>query len=993
MAEFENSNSAAELIASGRHAFIEASAGSGKTTRLVEILSEIITSGAAQIGQTLCVTFTEKAASELKARIYAKLQSADSPAARTALEHFTENQIGTIHEFCLRQLAESPRANIVESAMANAKEDEIFEEAREWVYRTLWPAFAADKLALLLSECKFGSGGRQRTFDSDLRQKALFCFAAPGAELWPAAVDAQQVTTGAEFKSFTLQRIVDKMREIVAQRNLMTFAGMITGFADALSDEEFAERTRSRFRFALIDEFQDTDTVQWQIFRTLFLTGPKNARLIVVGDPKQAIYKFRGADVFVYLQARSELTAAGAVHEVLETNYRSAPELLQVQNAIFSAPAITGIWHDLQVEYLPPHQGDKTHSTGDGFTGAEFYYTAIYAKANEEKFARVAAARIAEIRAKQPDWTIAVIAYRHASLITMAAVLQEFRIPYAYYKQKPDFKSREVEHLKILLEALALPHDEGYALASSTLFLRSATDSAALFSRLANFAQQGRMLNLVQAIAANQTPLHLLLEHYPDAARHHSWRTLFQILLGLCGKSIFDLASLRSTLFDLCAEEKSDELTGDMLSEKGAVTLLTVQSSKGLDWNAVVLADGIHDKRWNDFAFFHDREKRPVVPTDTASFDASPGKLMASGKESQISQLNLLYVALTRAKHKLIACVTPAYNASMAGPVARFLSPWLAGSGAATCGAKVTDFDSCELPGVRKPTAITTNLAAAIDHGDIPLRISQRTSFTALSSGAAPALTETTGGRGSTPDGNAVNAAEPMPITAQSETVFADDLLPRGALTGQLLHDILERCEFSAFGRNAAGTIQRMRGDTEAAVQQLFDLTPERARTVADRILQIVHACATASLPLSAGHSSAGTIALASLGTDNLWREMPFWSTQKIHRVLREDYRHSPVRRTMHGYMDLVFSADGKDYYILDYKSNSLADVEPENISDYTQSHYGLQAEIYAEALSAYLKACYPASGARVAGCYFVYLRYLKPGESIGVHFMDFNGR
>ncbi len=95
----------------------------------------------------------------------------------------------------------------------------------------------------------------------------------------------------------------------------------------------------------------------------------------------------------------------------------------------------------------------------------------------------------------------------------------------------------------------------------------------------------------------------------------------------------------------------------------------------------------------------------------------------------------------------------------------------------------------------------------------------------------------------------------------------------------------------------------------------------------------------------------------------------------------------------MHGYMDLVFSADGKDYYILDYKSNSLADVEPENISDYTQSHYGLQAEIYAEALSAYLKACYPASGARVAGCYFVYLRYLKPGESIGVHFMDFNGR
>ena len=323
-----------------------------------------------------------------------------------------------------------------------------------------------------------------------------------------------------------------------------------------------------------------------------------------------------------------------------------------------------------------------------------------------------------------------------------------------------------------------------------------------------------------------------------------------------------------------------------------------------------------------------------------------------------------LYVALTRAKHKLIACVTPPDNASMAGPVARFLTPWLAGPEAVACGATVNDLDSCEPPVTHPQSAAAVPALPAIHHGDIPLRISQRTSFTALSGSAE-----------------------------FSETAFADDVLPRGALTGQLLHDILERCDFSAFGREAVGTLQRMRGETESAVQQLFDLTPERARAVTDRILQIVQACATASLPLSAGHNAAATITLASLGTDDLWREMPFWSTQRIHRVLREQGQNSPVRRTMHGYMDLVFSADGKDYYILDYKSNSLADIEPENISDYTQSHYGLQAEIYAEALSAYLKACYPKSGARVAGCYFVYLRYLKPGESIGVHFMDFNGR
>ncbi len=976
MAEQDQNLSAAELVASGRHVFIEASAGSGKTTRLVEILTGIITSGAAEIAQTLCVTFTEKAASELKARVYARLQSADSPAARRAVEHFTENQIGTIHEFCLRQLAESPRANIAESAMATAKEDEIFEEAREWVYRSVWPEIEATQLAGLLSECKFGSGGRERTFDAELRQKALFCFASPGAALWPEPVGAQQLTTGAEFKSFTLRRIVGRMREIVRQRNLMTFAGMITGFADALTDADFAQRTRSRFRFALIDEFQDTDSVQWQIFRTLFLAAADGAaagRLIVVGDPKQAIYKFRGADVFVYLQARAELAAAGALHEVLGTNYRSAPELLAVQNAIFSAPAVAGSWSDLQVEYVPPRQGDNTQSTGDAFTGAEFYHATKYAKANEQKFARVAAARIADIREKHPHWTIAVIAYRHASLATMAAVLQEFRIPYAYYKQKPDFKGLEVGHLRILLAALALPHDEGYALAASTLFLSGNADAAALFARLANLAAQGRILNLLQLIAANQAPLHYLLEHYPDAARYHSWRTLFQILLGLCGKSIFDLASLSSALSDLCAEEKGDELAGDMLSGKDAVTLLTVQSSKGLDWNAVVLADGIHDKRWNNFAFFHDREKRPVVPAEIAQFDARAEKLMTSQAESQLTQLNLLYVALTRAKHKLIALVTPNYASVSPGPVARFVAPWIAGGAAARCGAAVLDLDSCTVPAYRQQPLPAAPPLPAINHGDIPLRVSQRTSFTAISSSADIGQTQ----RG---------AAE------ERESTFADDVLPRGALTGQLLHDILERCDFGAFARDAAATLERMRGETEHAVQQLFDLTPERARAVAERILQIVHACATASLPLSAARKTGATIELAALGADKLWREMPFWSTEKIHRVLAADGRNSPLRRTMHGYMDLVFSADGKDYYILDYKSNSLADIEPENISEYTQGHYGLQAEIYAEALSAYLSACYPTSGARVAGCYFVYLRYLKPGESVGVHFMDFNG-
>lgn len=100
------------------------------------------------------------------------------------------------------------------------------------------------------------------------------------------------------------------------------------------------EALRVRFKVAMIDEFQDTDPVQWKIFKTLFMDGPPPNRIILVGDPKQAIYAFRGGDINTYLTARGEIERFKSGHKcgmvyTLPRNYRSEPAVVESVNSVF----------------------------------------------------------------------------------------------------------------------------------------------------------------------------------------------------------------------------------------------------------------------------------------------------------------------------------------------------------------------------------------------------------------------------------------------------------------------------------------------------------------------------------------------------------------------------------------------------------------------------------------------------------------------------------
>ena len=177
----------------------------------------------------------------------------------------------------------------------------------------------------------------------------------------------------------SVYRLRKDLRREKLKRGLITYDDMLLQVKAALYSEQgrnLAENLREKYKVAFVDEFQDTDPVQWQIFRKLFLeTDPKkdsNNLLYLIGDPKQAIYAFRGADVFAYLEAKNEmerLAASGkAVCYCLVTNWRSEPDLIRIYNELFSFQKWfkpPELCHDFEIGYIPvkaPGEKDRIFS-------------------------------------------------------------------------------------------------------------------------------------------------------------------------------------------------------------------------------------------------------------------------------------------------------------------------------------------------------------------------------------------------------------------------------------------------------------------------------------------------------------------------------------------------------------------------------------------------------------------------------------------------------
>lgn len=237
----------------------------------------------------------------------------------------------------------------------------------------------------------------------------------------------------------------------------------------------FAAELRKRYPWALIDEFQDTDALQWNIFRAVWMHADAQC-LTIVGDPKQSIYGFRGADVATYLAARAEMLAAGAHEVVLADNFRSTPQVVDGINLLLGAGDLTP-YFDGEVRYDHPSRAAGHIQAVCAEPGVVVFEpltrtsAKVTASAITRAWATRLAAEVAMLLAEPLQWDergvrhtlsardILVVTRKSKEASEIAAALREHGIASSRVQQERLFDQPQAFALLDLFEALAQPRD------------------------------------------------------------------------------------------------------------------------------------------------------------------------------------------------------------------------------------------------------------------------------------------------------------------------------------------------------------------------------------------------------------------------------------------------------------------------------------------------------------------------------------------------------
>src|ERR671914_1177385 len=467
-----------------------------------------------------------------------------------------------------------------------------------------------------------------------------------------------------------------------ARAGVMTYDDLLTRLDAALGragGEALARRLRERYRVVLVDEFQDTDPIQWRIFRRAF--GDRT--LVLIGDPKQAIYAFRGADVYAYIEAKK----AAASSETLAVNRRSDQALLDAYDVLFGGAQLghPGI----------VYRKVRATATGRGVAGPPLRIRVVHrdepaiqttaggyarnASAREYVAADVAADLVDVLERVRPgDVAVLVQTNRTAALIRDA--LEAVGIPAVINGAGSVFGTPTAREWLRLLEALERPTSDLRARATAlTAFLgwsaervaaASDADWEAVHRRLHEWAAVLRT-NGVAALTETITLAERLPERVLAGAdgerRLTDLRHVGQLLYAAATGEQLGTTALAGWLRRRIAEAGHD--TGDedrsrrLESDAEAVQVLTVHRSKGLEFPIVYFPDlwepGFIPEK--EPVTFHDEwgVRTVDVGLEGAAFQRHREQHVV---EQRGEDLRIAYVALTRARHQAVVWWVPSFG-------------------------------------------------------------------------------------------------------------------------------------------------------------------------------------------------------------------------------------------------------------------------------------------------------------------------------------------
>ncbi len=832
------------------------------------------------------------------------------------------------------------------------------------------------------------------------------------------------------------------LREGLAARKreeqLLSFNDLLTTLADALDGPggaTLAPRLARRHPVALIDEFQDTDPAQYRIFQAVY-QGRPGTGLFMIGDPKQAIYSFRGADIFTYMQAR-RATDAETGRFTLPRNFRSTERLVQAVDALFRAPqrpfvfeeielprvraagradqrplSIDGTAADgLQVWFQPRGEKEKTIAKG---RAAERLAGACAGEiAGLLRRAADGAARLGERPLQAQDIAVLVRSHHQAEAVKQALAARG--IAAVHQSRQSVFASREAEDLGHILRAVAEPGDDRLLRAALCTPLMGLS-AAGLYRemqagrpwehRIERFAgyrerwEQRGVLPMLHTLLHEEGVIARVFAA-PEAERRMTNLLHLGELLQQAATERYGITGVLRWLQEHIDDPDGAGEVAELRLESDAelVHIVTIHKSKGLQYPVVFLpflALTRGAEKNPERARFHDDAGALCLDLGSEALDTHVAR---QRREDLAEEVRLLYVALTRASHRCYLAwghytdaersglgylLFPGEDPDTGTPLGEFpetdaalRAPWDHLSEAHPGAITVTEVPAPNGAGAGESRPAERRGRALALTGTVrqDWRLS---SYTGLLASHAGQLIEQ-------PDHDAMEDATAIP----SEPPAGGGIFgfPRGARAGTFLHRVLELAVFTE-PSSLAPLVRHL--------LPAYGFDGGWAETITAHLEGVL------ATPLD----DAG-IRLADLGGGQRIDELAFYfpaddvAAADLDAALPPvgDTRRPPLtfgrmRGMLKGYIDLLFEHQGR-YYVVDYKSNHLGNTTtayaPQRLEQaIAASRYDLQYMLYTLAVHRLLRARLPDYDydRHFGGVRYLFLRGMSPasGPGAGIH-------
>ena len=923
------------------------------------------------------------------------------------------------------------------------KADTIDEGAR------LWDAWLAsdDPLSPLVRDDRIK---KPRLFSAAfLREKTNSGRTTPRHAFFDAARDLVECRLGMEVQLERLRlrllckmatETVEALREKKRARRAIAFDDILYNAWEALCKGArpwLAAELRNRYPAALIDEFQDTDPLQCAIFLKIYDTKVAPGLLFLVGDPKQAIYSFRNADLHTYLAAKKRARKAST----LLSNQRSVEGLIQATNALFAANPGAFIMDSIRHSAVEP--GDKKRmlladrsekieapmriwqlpvsGQGEYLSRNDAHKLAVQATAGEisRLLGKGAAGRILLDGQGLRGGDIAVLVRTHRQGRWIKEALAALGVGAVELSPESIFATRDAEDVARVLSAILEPaHRRRLLAALATEFIGLSASALEVLSRNdAALAEWTARLDELRAtwLARGFGVMfrrwideggvsRRLLARRDGERRMTNLLHLGELLHRTAAEQPAPAALLRWLATQRVEAASGEETQVRLESDRNLVQIVTIHKAKGLEYPFVFCPfawDGFLQVRSEPYAIeYHDEDGGAVIDFCSGASAEEPVKTRRR-TDLAAERVRLIYVALTRAIHRCYLIAGCYLQGSRPKQSTNSVLNWLAAK---------TQLAHEGWSGVDRPTAeveqswkqIGDDGAPHILLTEIPLARGKVLPVSAasgerLSALPAPARIDTgwrIGSFSAIASGAVHEAAAadhdartigPVDFTVPDDLPAHDILrFPRGPSAGDCLHAMFERADF-------------MDPSTwDGAIQRALALHPQRSRdgsgaALQRRMLQGLLEAVIAS-PLQGG------VVLGKVSQERRLNELGFHlpaqdlSPARLNAWLRSNGYAMPrlsfdaLRGYLNGYIDLTFEFEGR-YYVLDWKSNHLGysrhDYGTERMAGAMQEHgYYLQASLYSAAVNRYLAqrlAGYEYER-HFGGVFYLFVRGVRPG-------------